>query len=903
MVLRMKYLSKKDKKILKLSLISCLTTMVLFFLLSTFTDCNPIFGGVLYGGDLPNQYLSFFQYYRHLVLGNWASAGYTFSNGLGGDMAGNIAYYVLSPLNFIVFLFPANKINIAVYVIILFKLGLMSGTFTWLILKWFNFKYQAYAIFLGIAYSLSGYSVAYAGNVMWFDGLILLPLITYALVRGIKINKLLTYSILLACAIIFNYYIGYMICIFMVIIFLAYTINNFKDIKLFFHQFLNFAISSIISGLISAIVLLPTLFNLSSNKLAQSDFNSNFNIKLLITGGKTVSRLFIGDTYNDWPPIFVGTLAAIIFIIYFIDSRNSVKARITNLIIGIIFVLSIIVRPLYLFWHGGQQTIAYPYRFSFLIVFWILLLAAKELSYQNFKKKDRIIATTIYLLLSLMTVYIRRRIGPNNFYEWIAVALVLLFGLLIYFSNKNFVRIILILVGLVELSGNAYTGLSHLGMKSDYYPKYVAENSEVISKIPAADKTGRIAKNYELNNDRGEGYTFNYRGVEEFSSNNDSRISSLMTDLGFSTFRYFYYYQTGTVVTDAIFNVKSFINSSLTNQSISPEYVNYGLRDDLKTRPVILKQGDKTVYRNETLPFAFAGNLSNKLKFKDENPVYNQNLVLNSLTQSKSNVLDYSNKKARITTNNLSVKYGKVKYHVIKKHKKITKRTEQKYFTIKRYDKERPGTMRFTYDNLKPNQVGYIRFSKNLMQLVLALNNYQWNKNPDYRPPFSVTINGKQVQLQEYTDQLIGVQADKNGKVDIKMTVDGKGGKFILKYPKFVNIDFSALHDKVKKAHEREMKFTSFEDGYVAGKVKINKNQNLVTTIPYSKGWQVKVDGKPVKINRTLSVFIGLKMKPGTHQITLKYRTPGVLVGALLSIIGIISLIVFTLFLKKNKKD
>lgn len=903
MVLRMKYLSKKDKKILKLSLISCLTTMVLFFLLSTFTDCNPILGGVLYGGDLPNQYLSFFQYYRHLVLGNWASAGYTFSNGLGGDMAGNIAYYVLSPLNFIVFLFPANKINIAVYVIILFKLGLMSGTFTWLILKWFNFKYQAYAIFLGIAYSLSGYSVAYAGNVMWFDGLILLPLITYALVRGIKINKWLTYSILLACAIIFNYYIGYMICIFMVIIFLAYTINNFKDIKLFFHQFLNFAISSIISGLISAIVLLPTLFNLSSNKLAQSDFNSDFNIKLLITGGKTVSRLFIGDTYNDWPPIFVGTLAAIIFIIYFIDSRNSVKARITNLIIGIIFVLSIIVRPLYLFWHGGQQTIAYPYRFSFLIVFWILLLVAKELSYQNFKKKDRIIATTIYLLLSLMTVYIRRRIGPNNFYEWIAVALVLLFGLLIYFSNKNFVRIILILVGLVELSGNAYTGLSHLGMKSDYYPKYVAENSEVISKIPAADKTGRIAKNYELNNDRGEGYTFNYRGVEEFSSNNDSRISSLMTDLGFSTFRYFYYYQTGTVVTDAIFNVKSFISSSLTNQSISPEYVNYGLRDDLKTRPVILKQGDKTVYRNETLPFAFAGNLSNKLKFKDENPVYNQNLVLNSLTQSKSNVLDYSNKKARITTNNLSVKYGTVKYHVIKKHKKITKRTEQKYFTIKRYDKERPGTMSFTYDNLKPNQVGYIRFSKNLMQLVLALNNYQWNKSPDYRPPFSVTINGKQVQLQEYTDQLIGVQADKNGKVDIKMTVDGKGGKFILKYPKFVNIDFSALHDKVKKAHEREMKFTSFEDGYVAGKVKINKNQNLVTTIPYSKGWQVKVDGKPVKINRTLGVFIGLKMKPGTHQITLKYRTPGVLVGALLSIIGIISLIVFTLFLKKNKKD
>src|SRR5699024_7159597 len=74
----MKYLSKKEKKILKISLISCLTTIVLFFLLSTLTDCNPIFGGVLYSGDLPNQYLSFFQYYRHLMLGNWSSAGFSF---------------------------------------------------------------------------------------------------------------------------------------------------------------------------------------------------------------------------------------------------------------------------------------------------------------------------------------------------------------------------------------------------------------------------------------------------------------------------------------------------------------------------------------------------------------------------------------------------------------------------------------------------------------------------------------------------------------------------------------------------------------------------------------------------------------------------------------------------------
>lgn len=903
----MKYLSKKDKKILKLSLISCLTTIVLFFLLSTLTDCNPIFGGVLYSGDLPNQYLSFFQYYRHLMLGNWSSAGFSFLNGLGGDMAGNIGYYLLSPLNFIIFLFPASKMNIAVYIIILLKLGLMSGTFTWLSLKWFRFKYQAYPIFLGIAYGLSGYSIAYAGNVMWFDGLVLLPLVSYALVRGIKTNKWLAYSILLACAIIFNYYIGYMICIFLVILFLAYTINNFKNRKTFFHQFTGFAISSIISGLISAVVILPTFLNLSSNKLSQADFNSNFEIKTLISGGKAVSRLFIGDTYNDWAPIFVGTLVLIVFILYFVDSHNSIRVRIINLVVGLFFVLSITVPKIYLFWHGGQQTIAYPYRFGFIIVFWFLLLAAKELSnlseYKDESKKSRLIAAGIYLLVSLATVYIRRRIGPWNSYAWLAVLIVVVFGILVYFCDKRFVRVTLLLVGLIELAGNAYIGLNHLGMKSSVYPAYVAENQKIISKIPVSDKTGRMAKNYELNNDRGEGYTFNYRGVEEFSSNNDSRISSLMTDLGFSTFRYFYYYQTGTVVTDAIFNVKTFINSSLANQSVSPEYVSYGLRDDLRNHPVILKQGDKIAYRNETLPFAFAGGLANKLKFEDENPVYNQNLVLNSLTQTKDDVLSYSSKNAKIATNNVSVKYDTLKYKVTKKHKKITKHTEQKYFTVKRYDEQRPGTISFTYNDLKPNQVGYIRFSKNLMDQIVVLNSYQMKQDPKYRLPLTVSINGKPVHLQQYTDQLIGVQADKDGKLTVKMTLDGKSKRFDFKYPRFVNINQSALSNKVKKADNRCMKFSAFRDSYVAGSVKIGSNESLVTTIPYSKGWQAEVDGKPVKLNRTLKVFIGLKLKPGTHQITLKYKTPGLMIGALISAIGVLALVAYTFYLKRNKRS
>ena len=80
------------------------------------------------------------------------------------------------------------------------------------------------------------------------------------------------------------------------------------------------------------------------------------------------------------------------------------------------------------------------------------------------------------------------------------------------------------------------------------------------------------------------------------------------------------------------------------------------------------------------------------------------------------------------------------------------------------------------------------------MELVLVLNSYQTKKqDPNYRLPFSVKINGKNVQLQEYTDQLIGVRADKDGKLKIQMTLDGKADQVKFKYPRFVSINPTAF--------------------------------------------------------------------------------------------------------------
>lgn len=458
----------KEKRKLKswqVGLVACIITAILFFIMLTITNNNPLFGGLSYAGDLPDQYLSFFQYWRHLLLGNLSGFSYSFSNGLGGNMLGNISYYLMSPLNFIILLFPGSKINIAVYLIIWIKLSLASFTFSWVISKFFKFQYQSYAVFLGVAYGLSAYCMIYFANLMWLDSVILLPLIIYFLQKLLIGKSPVLYILLLALDLIFNYYTAYMVCIFVVITFIAYTIIYFDGWKKWCKQAFNFAISSILSGMISGFVLLPTFLNLRANKLTQTEINQNFHLDSIATIKSVSSKLFIGDLSSNLPALFIGTLALITFILFFVDSRNSLKEKLVNLGIALIFIVSFMYTRPYLLWHGGQNPVSFPYRFVFIVVFWMLLLAAKELSNLPKKKNSILITGLIVLLLALFASFIRYKFDLLSKATWIALILIPLFILLLLYSRNRRIRIILLGIATIEIVVSGYYELESMGVR------------------------------------------------------------------------------------------------------------------------------------------------------------------------------------------------------------------------------------------------------------------------------------------------------------------------------------------------------------------------------------------------------------------------------------------------------
>ncbi|AMO30019.1 YfhO family protein [Lactiplantibacillus plantarum] len=67
----------------------------------------------------------------------------------------------------------------------------------------------------------------------------------------------------------------------------------------------------------------------------------------------------------------------------------------------------------------------------------------------------------------------------------------------------------------------------------------------------------------------------------------------------------------------------------------------------------------------------------------------------------------------------------------------------------------------------------------------------------------------------------------------------------------------------------------------------------LTTSIPYSTGWQLRVDGQTVRTQVVNKGFVGAKLTAGRHQIRLTYHTPGLKIGIWSSIIGgVISILI-----------
>lgn len=85
----------------------------------------------------------------------------------------------------------------------------------------------------------------------------------------------------------------------------------------------------------------------------------------------------------------------------------------------------------------------------------------------------------------------------------------------------------------------------------------------------------------------------------------------------------------------------------------------------------------------------------------------------------------------------------------------------------------------------------------------------------------------------------------------------------------------------------------AFATDHITGTITLKEAKYLFLSIPYSNGWKAYVDGEETEILKANFAFMALDLKAGEHEIELRYHTPGLKAGAVLSCIGAV-ILVFT---------
>ena len=400
---------KKDKgRLVKRSYVPCTylaaagLTLFLGIILSVIMQIYP-FGpnSLLYtDGD---QYFSFDAMFQRALLSN-ENLLYTWNMVLGGNALSMAAYYCLSPLNLLLIFFR-NHLLLGVYVITMLKLLLASLFFCKLLNEICQGYFWEKPVF-SAAYAFMGYTMAFIWNASWLDGVLILPLVLLGIIRLVREKKSLLYICSIAYAVISNFYIGFMICITSVLLYLAFVFYQAPSpAKEFKHSFLRYAGASLLGGALSAPVLLTVLFDMPEGRrkpLSEIFASAHGNFRL----SDLPSMLFTGsmnpDRFADnLPIIFIGIAFEVLLLLYFFNRKISWKKKTVSLVLIGFFVLSFHNSVLNTIWHGFSGNLWFNFRYSFVFSFILLLMAFESFrNIRGLQKKDLLFGLAAVILLT-----------------------------------------------------------------------------------------------------------------------------------------------------------------------------------------------------------------------------------------------------------------------------------------------------------------------------------------------------------------------------------------------------------------------------------------------------------------------------------------------------------------------
>lgn len=348
-------------------LYTAIFSTVLFCLLLFFRGFYPFGSGSVMLTDMYDECVpSLYRFYD--IMHGYKNIFYEFQASGGLNLYTETINEICNPFNYLLLFGKRDNIYLAVNIVLmLYVVGAACTSHFFLNHMWGESK--KLNTLLSTCYAFSGY-MAYNFQILrWMILPVIFPLFMLACIRLWKEEKGALYAILLAYQIILSVQHGYMtllFCLFASGIWM-YCVESKRTRK---KMCLNVGIYTFAGIALSAIVLLPTIFTLTSS--SRSGANASYFAVFEQFGIKDLfERLF-----QFCHPVLLGIL---VVIIYKLLKEHKFKMcwekPITRfyVILNSFLVFTVLLQPANLLWHMGSY-VCFPVRYGYMLVFVLICL-------------------------------------------------------------------------------------------------------------------------------------------------------------------------------------------------------------------------------------------------------------------------------------------------------------------------------------------------------------------------------------------------------------------------------------------------------------------------------------------------------------------------------------------------
>lgn len=819
-----KCLKSKQKLYIAAFGVPFLTMLVLFAINRIFPFGDRSFLNI----DMYHQYFPFLTEFFHKIRSG-ESLFYSWNAGIGSNLVALYAYYLASPLNWFCVLVPEAFLMEFMTYLVVVKIGLCGLTAAMYLSKHFHTEKMSVA-FVALFYAMSGYMAAYNWNVMWLDCIVLAPLILLGLECLVKEGKYKLYCLSLGIAILSNYYICIMICIFLVLYFLI-VLLPLAERKI--RACMYFASFSLLAGGIGALFLIPEVLALQLSRFSSADFPNKLTeyFSVFDVLARHSFNVAIETGLDHWPNIYCSVAVFVLFPLYLVNKGISSHEKVGRLVLLLVMLLSFSYNIPTFIWHGLNYPDSLPCRQSFLYI--LLLLTVCMDAYLHIKEvSKRELAVSISA--GFVFVLLAQKLVTDDAFDaktWLLTGIFLaIYAILLYVvrSQENLPRYMVVLFAVVMIvEAGANTLLTSLSTVSrpNYlknYETYHELYSEQAESEPDVyyryEKTSRTTNN--------DAMLQNYPSLSMFSSTTNGLVNHFYDRYGMRNSKVFYCSDGMTPFISALLS-----QGYTFSKEVLPEEGLYEL---------VKEQDGVYLYRNiYSLPLGFV--ISPDATFetlliddkdtafavvaenKDDGmlPINRQNALALRLG-AEGDLFTEINCEDNAGFATIQVPYSTRVYAYCdtSKHSEITAYVQDE--EIKIFKKL---SNRYILD-LGYHEAGEVITLKSEKDEPLRLRAYSFDE--EYLAELLYELSRNTVSIREMTST----------KLDGTVTAD--------------------------------------EEGY------------LVLSIPYDPGFTVKVDGVKTEVALFEDMMIAVPITEGEHEISLSYYPQGMTAGILITVLSLV---------------